>query len=194
MRTPAHTPARRNASRDSADARDARGADAPSRFRRSGPSGRAGRGGGRGSRRPSGADSPERAQTRRAAQGTQAPSDAHAARKRAKAGLFRGLLGQKWGLGRPKKPPGVGSPLRIKALGRPEGVGGYGRRSGTVRCPLFATKTARKRTAGKSGFVRQKRLGSQRPPSPISAVSWLRAYSGMSMSAYWPGDVSCFAA
>ena len=58
-------------------------------------------------------------------------------------GAFRAFSG---GLGRPKKPPGVGSPLRIKALGRPEGVGGYSRRSGTVRCPLFATKTARKRT------------------------------------------------
>ena len=54
-------------------------------------------------------------------------------------GAFRAFFG---GLGRPKKPPGVGSPLRIKALGRPEGVGGYSRRSGTVRCPLFATKTA----------------------------------------------------
>ena len=65
-----------------------------------------------------------------------------------KTAIFGGFWAKMGGLGRPKKPPGVGSPLRIKALGRPEGVGGYGRRSGTVRCPLFATKTAKKRTVG----------------------------------------------
>ncbi len=48
--------------------------------------------------------------------------DAHAARKRANSGLFRGLLGVFGGLGLPKKPPGVSSPLRVKALGRSEGV------------------------------------------------------------------------
>ena len=41
------------------------------------------------------------------------------ARKTAIFGAFRAFSR---GLGRPKKPPGVGSPLRIKALGRPEGV------------------------------------------------------------------------
>ena len=59
-----------------------------------------------------------------------------------KTAIFGGFWAKKRGLGRPEKPPWVGSPLRIKALGRPEGVGGYSRRSGTVRCPLFATKTA----------------------------------------------------
>ena len=73
------------------------------------------------------------------------PKRREIARKTAIFGAFWAFSG---GLGRPKKPPGVGSPLRIKALGRPEGVGGYSRRSGTVRCPLFARKTATKRTVG----------------------------------------------
>ena len=87
-----------------------------------------------------------RAETRRAAQVTQAPSDAHTERKRAKTRLFRGFLGVFRGPGGAEKAPRGGFSLGINALGRPEGVGGYSRRSGTVRCPLFATKTARKRT------------------------------------------------
>ena len=83
-----------------------------------------------------------RAETRRAAQVTQAPSDAHTERKRAKTRLFRGFLGVFRGPGGAEKAPRGGFSLGINALGRPEGVGGYGRRSGTVRCPLFAMKTA----------------------------------------------------
>ena len=92
-----------------------------------------------------------RAETRRAAQGTQAPPDAHTRRNRAKTRLFSGLLGVFGGLEGPKKAPRGGFSLGINALGRPEGVGGYRRRSGTVRCPLSATKTPKKRTVADIG-------------------------------------------
>lgn len=51
-----------------------------------------------------------RAETRCAAQETQAPSDAHTARNRAKTRLFRGLQGVLGRSGGAKSPPGVGSP------------------------------------------------------------------------------------
>ncbi len=92
-----------------------------------------------------------RAETRRDAQWTQAPSDAHAGRKRAKTRPFRGFWVFWGGLGRPKKAPRGGFSLGINALGRPEGVEGYRRRSGTVRCPLSATKTPEKRTVADIG-------------------------------------------
>ena len=64
-----------------------------------------------------------RAETRRAAQGTQAPSDAHARRKRAKKRPFRGFLGVFRGPGGAEiGPPRGGFSLGINALGRPEGV------------------------------------------------------------------------
>jgi hypothetical protein len=65
------------------------------------------------------------AETRRDAQGTQAPSDAHAGRKRAKKRPFRGLLGV---FGRPggdeKGPPGWVLPgdKRLRAAGRSRGL------------------------------------------------------------------------
>ena len=70
-------------------------------------------------------DARSRAETRRAAQGTQAPSDAHAGRKRAKTRPFRGLLGV---FGRPggaeKGPPGWVLPgeKRLRAAGRSRGL------------------------------------------------------------------------
>ena len=66
-------------------------------------------------------DARNRAKTRRAAQWTQAPSDAHTRRNRAKTRLFSGLLGI---LGRPggaeKGPPGWVLPgdKRLRAAGR----------------------------------------------------------------------------
>ena len=62
-----------------------------------------------------------RAETRRAAQGTQAPSDAHAGRNRAKTRPFRGLLGVFRGPGGAEKgPPGWVLPAnkRLRAAGR----------------------------------------------------------------------------
>ena len=63
-----------------------------------------------------------RAETRRAAQVTQAPSDAHTERKRAKTRLFRGFLGVFRGSGGAEKATRGGFSLGINALGRPEGV------------------------------------------------------------------------
>ena len=62
-----------------------------------------------------------RAETRPAAQGTQAPSDAHAGRKRAKKRPFRGLWGVFRGPGGAEKgPPGWVLPgdKRLRAAGR----------------------------------------------------------------------------
>ena len=62
-----------------------------------------------------------RAETRPAAQGTQAPSDAHAGRKRAKKRPFRGFLGVFRGPGGAEKgPPGWVLPAnkRLRAAGR----------------------------------------------------------------------------
>lgn len=70
-------------------------------------------------------DAWNRAKTRRAAQWTQAPSDAHTRRNRAKTRLFSGLLGI---LGRPggaeKGPPGWVLPgdKRLRAAGRSRGL------------------------------------------------------------------------
>lgn len=96
-------------------------------------------------------DARNRAETRRAAQWTQPPSDAHTARNRAKTRPFRGFWGVFRGPGGAEKAPRGGFSLGINALGRPEGVGGYRRRSGTVRCPLSATKTPKKRTVASNG-------------------------------------------
>ncbi len=96
-------------------------------------------------------DASIRTETRRAALWTQAPSDAHARRNRAKTRLFRGFLGVFRGPGGAEIGPRGGFSLGINALGRPEGVGGYRRRSGTVRCPLSATKTPKKRTVADIG-------------------------------------------
>ena len=63
-----------------------------------------------------------RAETRRAAQVTQAPSDAHTERKRAKTRLFRGFLGVFRGPRGAEIGPRGGFSLGINALGRPEGV------------------------------------------------------------------------
>ena len=62
-----------------------------------------------------------RAETRRDAQGTQAPSDAHTARNRAKTRLFRGFLGVFRGPGGAEiGPPGWVLPgdKRLRAAGR----------------------------------------------------------------------------
>ncbi len=62
-----------------------------------------------------------RAETRRAAQWTQTPSDAHAGRNRAKTRPFRGLLGVFRGPGEAEKcPPGWVLPAnkRLRAAGR----------------------------------------------------------------------------
>ena len=66
-----------------------------------------------------------RAETRRAAQGTQDPSDAHARLKRAKTRPFRGLLGVFRGPGGAGKgPPGWVLPgdKRLRAAGRSRGL------------------------------------------------------------------------
>ena len=63
-----------------------------------------------------------RAETRRAAQWTQTPSDAHAGRNRAKTRPFRGFWAFFGGLEGAKKAPLGGFSLGINALGRPEGV------------------------------------------------------------------------
>ena len=66
-----------------------------------------------------------RAETRPAAQGTQAPSDAHAGRKRAKKRPFRGLWGVFRGPGGAEKgPPGWVLPgdKRLRAAGRSRGL------------------------------------------------------------------------
>ena len=63
-----------------------------------------------------------RAETLRAAQWTQFPSDAHTARNRAKTRPFRGFLGVFRGPGGAEKGPPGGFFLGINALGRPEGV------------------------------------------------------------------------
>ena len=62
-----------------------------------------------------------RAETRRAAQGTQSPSDAHTRRNRAKTRLFRGFWGVFRGSGGAEKgPPGWVLPggKRLRAAGR----------------------------------------------------------------------------
>ncbi len=66
-----------------------------------------------------------RAETRRAAQWTQTPSDAHAGRNRAKTRPFRGLTGVLGRLGGgAKAPPGWVLPgdKRLRAAGRSRGV------------------------------------------------------------------------
>ena len=63
-----------------------------------------------------------RAETRRAAQGTQSPSDAHTRRNRAKTRLFRGFWGVFRGPGGAEKAPLGGFSLGISALGRAEGA------------------------------------------------------------------------
>ena len=66
-----------------------------------------------------------RAETRRAAQVTQAPSDAHTARNRAKTRLFRGFLGVfRWPGGAEIGPPGWVLPgdKRLRAAGRSRGL------------------------------------------------------------------------
>ena len=64
-------------------------------------------------------DAHRRDVTRRGRIPRRTPIRSETARKRGFFGAFWAFFG---GLGRPKKPPGLGSPLRIKALGRPEGV------------------------------------------------------------------------
>ena len=70
-------------------------------------------------------DAWNRAQTRRAAQWTQAPSDAHTERNRAKTRPFRGFLGVfRWPGGAEIGPPGWVLPgdKRLRAAGRSRGL------------------------------------------------------------------------
>ena len=63
-----------------------------------------------------------RAETRRAAQRMQAPTDTQTRQNRAKTRLFRGFWGVFRGSGEAKIGPRGGSSLGINALGRAEGV------------------------------------------------------------------------
>jgi len=70
-------------------------------------------------------DAWNRAETRRDAQGTQAPSDAHTTRNRSKTRPFRGILGVFRGPGGAEKgPPGWVLPgdKRLRAAGRSRGL------------------------------------------------------------------------